>query len=121
MGDGSVSMMICLLALGSGTLLFSVGAGAIPGRLGPEATSDAHTAGAGVSSRPAVGNTVGSSVLTSEPEIPSPKVPELRKPGLQLEIPCLHGFSNETPPENNSAEHPCTAPAGRFCYRSCSV
>ena len=111
MGDGSVSIMICLLALGSGTLLFSAGASAIPGRLGSETTSDAHTAGAGVSNEPAVGNTVGSSVLTSEPEIPSPEVPELHKPGLQLEIPCLHGFSNETPPENNSAEHPCTAPA----------
>ena len=111
MGDGSVSIMICLLALGSGTLLFSAGASAIPGRLGSETTSDAHSAGAGVSSEPAVGNTVGSSVLTSEPEIPSPEVPELHKPGLQLEIPCLHGFSNETPPENNSAEHPCTAPA----------
>lgn len=121
MGASPVTVTICMLALGSGTLLLSAGAGAIPGRPGPQSTSSAPTADPQVTSQPADGNekaatdqpgsTANSSLLDSELEISPPGPAELQNTEPQLSIPCLHGFLNAMPLDDNTGESPCVAPA----------
>jgi len=122
MGANPVSVTICLLALGSGTLLFSAGADAILGRSGvPQSTSNEPTPDPPATSQPADANekaatdqtdsTADASVLSSGLEIRPPGATELRDTGPQLSIPCLHGFLNELPLEDNSGGSPCVAPA----------
>jgi hypothetical protein len=108
------------MALGSGTLLYTAGASAIPGKQGPQSTNSEPTPDPPVTGQPADGNekaetdeadsTVNASVLTSELEISPPGPTELQEPGPQLSIPCLHGFLNEMPLDDNTGESPCTAP-----------
>jgi len=119
MGANSVAVTICLLALGSGTLLYSAGAGAIPGRPGLQSASRESTHGSPVANQRPDGNESDtadqagsaddSSLLNSELEISLPGPAKLQDTELQLDIPCLHGFRNEIPLDDNTAESPCVA------------
>jgi hypothetical protein len=121
MGANPVSVMIGMLALGSGTLLFSAGADAIAGRPGPQSASRETATDPPVSNQPAevseksaidqTDRTVKSSVLTSELEIIPSGPTELQDTEPQLSIPCLHGFRNEIPLDDNTGESSCVAPA----------
>ena len=119
MGASPVAVTICLLALGSGTLLYSAGTAAIPGRVGSQSASSEPAPDSPVTNQRPDGNekgaadqagsTADSSLLTSELELSPPGPTELQDTGLQLSIPCLHGFSNELPLDDNTAESPCVA------------
>ena len=119
MGASPVAVTICLLALGSGTLLYSAGTAAIPGRAGSQSASSEPAPDSPVTNQRPDGNekgaadqagsTADSSLLTSELELSPPGPTELQDTGLQLSIPCLHGFSNELPLDDNTAESPCVA------------
>jgi hypothetical protein len=99
MGANPVAVTICLLALSSSTLLYSAGTDAIPGRPSPQSAS----------SEKGAADQAGSTTDSSAPEI-SPRAPtELRDTELQLSIPCLHGFLNEMPLDDNTGESPCVA------------
>ncbi|MEN8802759.1 MAG: hypothetical protein ABF297_12355 [Thiogranum sp.] len=121
MGASPVSVTICMLALGSGMLLFSTGSEAIPGRAAPQSASSEPTADRPVAKQPAeaeeraaidqTDSTVNSSALTSELEISPPAPTDLQESGPQPGIPCLHGFLNELPLDDSNAESPCVAPA----------
>jgi hypothetical protein len=119
MGASPVAVTICLLALGPGTLLYSAGTVAIPGRPGSQSASSEPAPDSPVTNQRPDGNekgaadqtgsTADSSLLTSELELSPPGPTKLQDTGLQLSIPCLHGFSNELPVDDNTAESPCVA------------
>ena len=105
MEAGRAVAAICLLVLGSGTLLFSAGANAIPGKPGPETENLQPSTGSDVANPETHTNEKmtaeqaaddsAASALTSELEISPPALTEPQETDGQLSIPCLHGLRED--------------------------
>lgn len=121
MGAGPVSVAIGLLVLGTGTLLYPAGAGAIPpppglppdtSELAPDLSANNQRADGnekGAAQR--IDNTADSPVLTSEGIVTPHGPTDLRITGARHSIPCLLDSHHETPSDDSTGQRPCTGPA----------
>jgi hypothetical protein len=119
MEAGRAVVLICLLVLGSGTLLFSAGADAIPGKPGPQTENLQPSTGSTAADPETYINekitaeqaeeTAAASALTSELEISPPALTEPQETEPQLSIPCLHGLREDALLDDDSEEDPCGA------------
>jgi len=123
MEAGRAVAAICLLVLGSGTLLFSAGANAIPGKPGPETENLQPSTGSDVANPETHTNEKmtaeqaaddsAASALTSELEISPPAQTEPQESDGQLSIPCLHGLREDALIDDDSAAVCSTRPDAR--------